>query len=156
MAREQAARLEERAAGEVLASADVVAATCVGAGDARLAGRAFRLAVLDEACQATEPAALIALLQARAHTLGASALLAPETFLSGEAFQPAAVIALHMRLPFASAYVIVQSCRAAGGGTVSAYARRICKTKCSNNKCRALIVTSSGVQRLSADQAAGC
>lgn len=78
MAREQAARLEERAAGEVLAGADVVAATCVGAGDARLAGRAFRLAVLDEACQATEPAALIALLQARAHALRASASLAPE------------------------------------------------------------------------------
>lgn len=78
MAREQAAKLEERAAEEVLRSADVVAATCVGAGDARLAGRAFRLAVLDEACQATEPGALIALLQVQAHMPRASALLAPE------------------------------------------------------------------------------
>ena len=68
MAREQAARLEERAADEVLKCADVVAATCVGAGNTRLAGRAFRLTVLDEACQATEPAALVALLQARAHS----------------------------------------------------------------------------------------
>lgn len=48
----QAERLEERAAGEVLDSAQVVAATCVGAGDTRLAARAFRLAVLDEATQA--------------------------------------------------------------------------------------------------------
>ena len=40
----------------------MVAATCVGAGDPRLAPCSFKLCALDEASQATEPAALIPLL----------------------------------------------------------------------------------------------
>ena len=40
----------------------MVAATCVGAGDPRLAPCSFKLCALDEAGQATEPAALIPLL----------------------------------------------------------------------------------------------
>ena len=39
-------------AEEVLAGAQVVAATCVGAADPRMAGRKFRMVVLDEATQA--------------------------------------------------------------------------------------------------------
>ena len=38
-------------------------ATCAGAGEPRLAGCCFRLVALDEASQATEPAALVALLR---------------------------------------------------------------------------------------------
>ena len=38
-------------AEEILAGAQVVAATCVGAGDSRLAGRTFKLCALDEASQ---------------------------------------------------------------------------------------------------------
>jgi len=38
-------------ADEILVSAQVIAATCVGAGDSRLAGRTFKLCALDEASQ---------------------------------------------------------------------------------------------------------
>ena len=62
--RERAAQLEAAAAAAVLDSAAVVAATCVGAGDPTLDGRTFSLVAIDEATQATEPAALIPLLRA--------------------------------------------------------------------------------------------
>ena len=39
------------AADEILGAAQVIAATCVGAGDSRLAGRTFKLCALDEASQ---------------------------------------------------------------------------------------------------------
>lgn len=39
----------------------VVVATCAGAGDPRMTGRAFRMLVIDEATQATEPMTLIPL-----------------------------------------------------------------------------------------------
>jgi len=44
---------------EVLHSADVIVATCVGAGDPRLTEFRFRLVLIDEATQATEPECLI-------------------------------------------------------------------------------------------------
>jgi len=56
-----AAEAESAATDAVLARARVVAATCVGSGEARLAGRRFAVVCLDEATQATEPAALVAL-----------------------------------------------------------------------------------------------
>ena len=46
--------LEERATKEVLDKADIVAATCIAAGDPRLAGRNFRLCAVDEATQVRE------------------------------------------------------------------------------------------------------
>ena len=46
-------------ADEILGNADVVLTTCVGAGSPILRDRNFKLAVLDEASQAIEPAALI-------------------------------------------------------------------------------------------------
>ena len=52
--------LEEEAAALALAGAQVVCATCVGAGDARLAAHTFPLVVVDEATQATEPATMVA------------------------------------------------------------------------------------------------
>jgi hypothetical protein len=45
----------------VLGAADVVCATCVGAGDPRLASLRFRRVLIDEATQAVEPEALIPL-----------------------------------------------------------------------------------------------
>jgi hypothetical protein len=60
---EQVVALEAAAAAEVLARAQVVTATCVGAGDALLADRSFPVAVVDEATQAPEPAALTAIAQ---------------------------------------------------------------------------------------------
>lgn len=47
---------------EVLHAADVVCATCVGAGDPRLANFRFRRVLIDEATQAVEPEALIPLM----------------------------------------------------------------------------------------------
>lgn len=46
---------------EVLQAADVVCATCVGAGDPRLAHFRFRKVLIDEATQALEPESLIPL-----------------------------------------------------------------------------------------------
>lgn len=46
---------------ELLHSAEVVCTTCVGAGDARLAGSKFKTVVVDESTQATEPEVFIAL-----------------------------------------------------------------------------------------------
>lgn len=44
---------------ELLQNADVICCTCVGAGDARLAGMQFRHILIDESTQATEPESLI-------------------------------------------------------------------------------------------------
>ena len=41
----------------------VVCATCSGAGDSSLAGRSFRLVLIDESSQATEPATLVPLVK---------------------------------------------------------------------------------------------
>ena len=46
---------------EVLQAADVVCATCAGAGDMRLANLRFRRLLIDEATQAVEPEAMIPL-----------------------------------------------------------------------------------------------
>lgn len=46
---------------EILAHADVVCATCVGAGDARLAQIRFQHVLVDESTQASEPECLIPL-----------------------------------------------------------------------------------------------
>ena len=46
---------------EILQAADVVCATCAGAGDPRLANFRFRRLLIDEATQAVEPEAMIPL-----------------------------------------------------------------------------------------------
>eukprot|EP00798_Chlamydomonas_sp_ICE-L_P012084 gene12084-15195_t len=58
---QQAMQLEATASQAVLSSSQVVACTCIGAGDPRLAERSFPLCVLDEACQATEPSSIVAM-----------------------------------------------------------------------------------------------
>lgn len=55
------AQLRRSLEAEVLAHADVVCATCVGAGDARLAALRFQHVLVDECTQASEPEALIPL-----------------------------------------------------------------------------------------------
>jgi len=52
-------RLKRDTEQEVLHSADVIVATCVGAGDPRLTELRFRRVLIDEATQATEPECLI-------------------------------------------------------------------------------------------------
>jgi regulator of nonsense transcripts 1 len=54
--------LRRQAEREILASADVICATCVGAGDSRLAKMRFLTVLIDEATQAAEPECLIPLI----------------------------------------------------------------------------------------------
>lgn len=56
---ENAMRLEEARAELILQSAQVVAATCVGVGDAKLNCCNFKLCVLDEATQVPAPLPLL-------------------------------------------------------------------------------------------------
>ncbi|GAB4820354.1 hypothetical protein N2152v2_007400 [Parachlorella kessleri] len=60
---DQADALLAGAADMLLSKAEVVAATCTGCGDPRLRGVAFRMVVIDEASQATEPSTLVPLLK---------------------------------------------------------------------------------------------
>ncbi|KAJ3110729.1 ATP-dependent helicase NAM7 [Phlyctochytrium bullatum] len=53
--------LKRQAEREILANADVICTTCVGAGDPRLAKLQFRTVLIDEATQAAEPECLIPL-----------------------------------------------------------------------------------------------
>lgn len=59
----QADKILAEAAGGVLQRCQVVVCTCAAAGEARLAEVAFRVVVVDEATQATEPSTLIALVK---------------------------------------------------------------------------------------------
>jgi ATP-dependent RNA/DNA helicase IGHMBP2 len=81
----EARALEERAEAEVLARAPVVLATLTSLDGPALAGVAFDLAVVDEATQAVEPAAYLALLRAGRAVLAGDHLQLPPTVLSAEA-----------------------------------------------------------------------
>lgn len=59
----EAERLAKRSAQQVLQEAQVVCATCSGAGDPLLNELHFNMVVVDEATQATEPATLVPLTQ---------------------------------------------------------------------------------------------
>jgi regulator of nonsense transcripts 1 len=85
---------------EVSYRADVVAATCVGAGDAILDGRCFHLCVIDEATQATEPACLIPIIRSGADSLvlvGDPAQL-PPTVISQQATEMGLAVSLFEHL----------------------------------------------------------
>eukprot|EP00884_Botryococcus_braunii_P001927 jgi/Botrbrau1/11735/Bobra.0195s0062.1 len=97
--RERATKLEERATGEILDKAQVVAATCVGAGDPRLAGRSFKVCAIDEATQAAEPASLIPLLAGcDATVMVGDPCQLPPTVLSQNAAQAGLGMSLFERL----------------------------------------------------------
>ena len=55
-------RLKRKIEREIIAAADVVCVTAVGAGDPRLADFRFRQVLMDESTQATEPECLIPLI----------------------------------------------------------------------------------------------
>jgi len=83
-----ASQAEQLASRAVLDGARVVAATCVGAGEPRLDGRAFAVVLLDEATQATEPAALVALAgRAQAAVLVGDQAQLPPTVRSARALR---------------------------------------------------------------------
>lgn len=81
----EARALEDRAEGEVLDRAPVVLATLTGLDAPALAGRRWALAVVDEATQAVEPAAVLALLRADRAVLAGDHLQLPPTVLSAAA-----------------------------------------------------------------------
>ncbi|ELR16091.1 uncharacterized protein ACA1_224920 [Acanthamoeba castellanii str. Neff] len=62
-------RLEDYIHNDVLGKADVICATCIGAGHDLLASRAFPIVILDESTQATEPASLCALVHNSQHVV---------------------------------------------------------------------------------------
>ena len=96
--RERAAQLQEAAAARVLGRAHVVAATCIGAGDPTLAALSFGLVALDEASQATEPAALVALLRrCRAAVLVGDPAQLPPTVVSQDALSAGLGVSLFER-----------------------------------------------------------
>jgi len=81
----EARALEARAEADVLSRAPVVVATLTGIDAPALAGRRFALAVVDEATQAVEPAAWLALLRAGRAVLAGDPMQLPPTVLSREA-----------------------------------------------------------------------
>jgi ATP-dependent RNA/DNA helicase IGHMBP2 len=94
----EARALEERAEAEVLDRADVVLATLTSLDGPALARRRFALAVVDEATQAVEPAAVIALLHAERVVLAGDHLQLPPTVLSAAAQAGGLGVSLFERL----------------------------------------------------------
>jgi ATP-dependent RNA/DNA helicase IGHMBP2 len=90
--------LEARAEAEVLSRAPVVLATLTSLDAPALARRRFALAVVDEATQAVEPAAYLALLRAERVVLAGDHLQLPPTVLSAAAQAGGLGISLFERL----------------------------------------------------------
>ncbi len=61
--------LKRHAERELLQAADVICTTCVGSGDPRLSNFRFRMVLIDEATQATEPECLISIVQGAKHVV---------------------------------------------------------------------------------------
>jgi predicted DNA helicase len=94
----EARALEDRAEHDVLERAPVVVATLTGLDVPALAGRRFGLAVVDEATQAVEPAAFLALLRAGRAVLAGDHLQLPPTVLSRRAEEGGLGVSLFERL----------------------------------------------------------
>jgi hypothetical protein len=80
-----ARRLEDQAARRILDGADVLCATTTGLDSAVLGTRRFDLAVIDEACQSTEPGCWIPLLRCDRVVLAGDHCQLPPTVVSREA-----------------------------------------------------------------------
>ncbi|CAI5518735.1 unnamed protein product [Closterium sp. Naga37s-1] len=103
---EAADAAQDAAALDVMERADVIAATCVGAGDPVLSillsrhPSAFALCIIDEATQSTEPATLIPILASRASSvvLVGDPMQLPPTVVSQRALQLGLDVPLFSRL----------------------------------------------------------
>ena len=102
----EARALEARAEEEVLARAPVVLATLTSLDAPALARRRFALAVVDEATQAVEPAAYLALLRAERAVLAGDHLQLPPTVLSAAAQAGGLGVSLFERLVAAHGEVV--------------------------------------------------
>ncbi|HEU4383963.1 MAG TPA: AAA domain-containing protein [Anaeromyxobacteraceae bacterium] len=94
----EARGLEARAEADVLSRAQVVLATLTSLDAPALSGRRFALAVVDEATQAVEPAAYLALLRAGRAVLAGDHLQLPPTVLSAAAQAGGLSVSLFERL----------------------------------------------------------
>jgi ATP-dependent RNA/DNA helicase IGHMBP2 len=93
-----ARRLESQAVEQVLDGAQILCATTTGLDDELLGARRFDLAVIDEACQSTEPGCWIPLVRADRVVLAGDHCQLPPTVLSGEAERQGFGISLFQRL----------------------------------------------------------
>jgi len=94
----EAQRLEALAIERVLDEARVVCATLTGLDSQVLGKRRFDVAVIDEACQATEPAAWVSLLRANKLVLAGDHCQLPPTVISHEAADAGLAVSLMERM----------------------------------------------------------
>lgn len=91
-------RLENKAVAELLDQADVICTTNITAGSDLLENRTFDLSVIDEATQATQPAALIPYLKAKKSVLIGDHKQLPPTVVNQEAEKNGLSISLFEKL----------------------------------------------------------
>jgi len=103
----EAREREDRAEADVLERAQVVLATLTGLESNALRARSFDLAVVDEATQAVEPAAYLALLKADRAVLAGDHLQLPPTVLSEDAQRGGLAVSLFERVARARPDAIV-------------------------------------------------
>jgi ATP-dependent RNA/DNA helicase IGHMBP2 len=103
-----ARRMEEQAVEHVLDTADILCATTTGLDDDLLGGRRFDLAVIDEACQSTEPGCWIAIGRAERVVLAGDHRQLPPTVLSAEAQRQGFSVSLFERLAETNGAAIVK------------------------------------------------
>jgi hypothetical protein len=94
----EARKLEALAVERVLDEARVVCATLTGLDSQVLGQRRFDIAVIDEACQSTEPACWVPLLRANKVILAGDHCQLPPTVLSNEAAERGLAVSLMERL----------------------------------------------------------
>lgn len=93
-----AERIERQAVAQILDRAEVLCVTLTGLDNDILGGRQFDLAVIDEACQSTEPACWIPLLRAGRVILAGDHFQLPPTVVSREAEREGFAVSLLERL----------------------------------------------------------
>jgi predicted DNA helicase len=95
---QDARRLEDQIVAQILDGATVLLATTTGLDSAILGPRTFDLAVIDEACQSTEPGCWIPLVRCRRLVLAGDHCQLPPTVLSPEAVREGFGVSLLERL----------------------------------------------------------
>ncbi|MGH7139001.1 MAG: IGHMBP2 family helicase, partial [Pirellulales bacterium] len=93
-----ARRLEDQAVEQILHQANIVCATTTGLDDALLGEKRFDLAVIDEACQITEPSAWIPIARAERIVLAGDHCQLPPTIISDDASAQGLGVSLFERL----------------------------------------------------------
>jgi hypothetical protein len=109
----EARKLERLAVERLLAAASVVCATLTGVDSETLGQMRFDLAVLDEACQSTEPAGWVPLLRAGRVVLAGDPCQLPPTVISPDAAEQGLAVSLMERVlslhgPAVSRLLVVQ------------------------------------------------